>query len=116
MSNQKSSTVSVNYTESFRFTLIDVVEFLAESITNPKAFADKQLDEFEGRIEVFPCGCRVSPELEKLGCVRYRECITNDGYRVLYTYDEEANLVTAHAFLSKRQDIQNLLFKRIIAI
>ncbi|EOC1556024.1 addiction module toxin RelE [Cronobacter dublinensis] len=120
MPNIKSSTaVAVNgveYTETFRFTFSDVVNFLSESMDDPKSYVDKQLNEFEGKIEVFPCGCRISPVLEKLGCLRYRECITNDGYRILYTYDEQEKLVTAHAILSKKQDVQHLLFKRIISI
>ncbi|ECC8734980.1 plasmid stabilization protein, partial [Salmonella bongori] len=40
------------------------------------------------------------------------ECNTAGGYRVLYSVD--GSTVTAHAILSHRQDIKQLLFKRLI--
>lgn len=50
--------------------------------------------------------------VHKIGCAKYREFNHAGGYRVLYSVD--GGLVTAHAILSHRQDIQQLLFKRLI--
>ena len=60
----------------------------------------------------FPLGCQICPELLKIGCAKYREFNHAEGYRVLYSVD--GTLVTAHAILAHRQDVQQLLFKRLI--
>ncbi|MDI5530939.1 type II toxin-antitoxin system RelE/ParE family toxin, partial [Salmonella enterica subsp. enterica serovar Cerro] len=51
-------------------------------------------------------------ELLKIGCAKYREFNHAEGYRVLYSVD--GTLVTAYAILAHRQDVQQLLFKRLI--
>ncbi|QOL14641.1 type II toxin-antitoxin system RelE/ParE family toxin [Dickeya dianthicola] len=72
------------------------------------------IEHFEPRVNDFPLGCQICPELLKIGCAKYRECNTPDGYRVLYSVD--GNEITAHAILSQKQDIQHLLFKRLISV
>ncbi|KFC99713.1 inner membrane protein [Rahnella aquatilis CIP 78.65 = ATCC 33071] len=36
------------------------------------------------------------------------------GYRIIYTYDEPANLISVYVLLSQRQNVQALLFKKLI--
>ncbi|WP_254900158.1 type II toxin-antitoxin system RelE/ParE family toxin [Serratia marcescens] len=66
------------------------------------------LTQLERIVGQFPQGC----QLLKIGCAKYREFNHAEGYRVLYSVD--GRLVTAHAILSHRSDIQQLLFKRLI--
>lgn len=105
----------VVYTETFKLTAKNVLDFLSTSVDEPKDVLDKQLDEFERKIDVFPEGCQISPDLLQLGCDRYRECITKDGYRILYSYDTQKEELTAHAILGKRQSVLQALFERLIA-
>ncbi|RIF76462.1 type II toxin-antitoxin system RelE/ParE family toxin, partial [Shigella boydii] len=37
-----------------------------------------------------------------------------EGYRVLYSVEED--IITAHVILSQRQDIKQLLFRRLIRV
>lgn len=113
----KSNTQNgVVYTETFKLTARNVLVFLSANVDEPKEVLDKQLDEFERKVDVFPESCQVSPDLLELGCDRYRECITRDGYRILYTYDAKKEELTAHVILGKRQSVQQSLFERLIAL
>lgn len=106
----------IKYTETFKLTARNVVDFLSASIDEPKTFLVKQIDEFETKVNVFPEGCQIAPDLLQLGCDRYRECITSDGYRILYSYDIQSKELTAHVILSKRQSVLESLFQRLIAV
>lgn len=114
MPNEKA--VSITYTQTFKHSAIDVRDYLAHHHHEPKKIIDKQLDEFESKVCIFPEGCQTSRDLSALGCYRYRECITKDGYRILYSYDPETNDVTAHVILGQKQSVQQLLFDRIISM
>lgn len=106
----------VEYTETFKITARNLLGFLSATVDEPKEVLDKQLGEFEKKVDVFPESCQVSPDLLDLGCDRYRECITKDGYRILYTYDTQKEELTVHAILSKRQSVVQCLFERLIAL
>ncbi|HDT4367490.1 TPA: addiction module toxin RelE [Klebsiella aerogenes] len=107
---------NIIYTETFKFTVSNVLEFLSHHVDDPKKIIDIQLDNFEEKVCTFPEGCQIARDLSALGCSRYRECITKDGYRILYSYDEDSNQLTAHAILGIRQSVQQLLFDRLITI
>ncbi|WP_254303112.1 type II toxin-antitoxin system RelE/ParE family toxin [Rahnella sp. BCC 1045] len=72
------------------------------------------LDEFEAKVKIFPLSCPVAPDLAALGIIKYRECNTLNAYRIIYTYDEPANLISVYVLLSQRQNVQELLFKKLI--
>lgn len=72
------------------------------------------LDEFEAKVKVFPLSCPVAPDLAALGIIKYREGNTLNAYRIIYTYDEPANVISVYVLLSQRQNVQELLFKKLI--
>ncbi|HEY2452407.1 MAG TPA: type II toxin-antitoxin system RelE/ParE family toxin [Scandinavium sp.] len=106
--------VMIQYTKTVKFCIDDIASYLRRIDANPKDVISSIIEHFEKRVNDFPLGCQICPELLKIGCAKYRECNTPDGYRILYSVDE--GIITAHAILSHRQDIQNLLFKRLISV
>lgn len=108
--------ISVVYTETFRLTARNILDYLSSSVDDPKPIISRQLDEFEEKVSVFPEGCQIAPDLLQLGCDRYRECITRDGYRILYSYDAQKAELTAHTILGRRQSVLQSLFDRLITV
>ncbi|EOY5416000.1 type II toxin-antitoxin system RelE/ParE family toxin [Cronobacter turicensis] len=103
---------------TFEYTLtvkhcIDTIEgFLRRVETDSHPVISDILTQFENTVGQFPLVCQICPELLKIGCAKYRVFNNAEGYRVLYSVD--GTLVTAHAILAHRQDVQQLLFKRLI--
>ena len=106
--------VAIQYTKTVRVCIEDIANHLRRVEVEPKEVITGIIEHFENRVSDFPLGCQVCPELLKIGCAKYRECNTPDGYRVLYSVD--GNEITAHAILAYKQDIQRLLFKRLISV
>ncbi|ROS02914.1 type II toxin-antitoxin system RelE/ParE family toxin [Raoultella terrigena] len=107
-----SNKVSIEYTQTVKICITSIGTHLRQQDVEPKPVIAKILDEFDSKVSIFPLGCPVCSELLKIGIAKYRECNTQGGYRVLYSV--EGSKVTAHAILSHRQDIKQLLFKRLI--
>lgn len=101
------------YTHTVKVCIDDIASYLRRTEAEPKEVITAIIEQFEKRVSDFPLGCQVCPELLKIGCAKYRECNTADGYRVLYSVEDKT--ITAHAVLSQKQDIQQLLFKRLIS-
>lgn len=108
----KSVKLVIEYTQTVETCLADIANHLRMGGVEPAPILTNVIEQFEKTVTVFPLGCQICPELLKLGCARYRECNSEDGYRVLYSVEED--LITVHAILSHRQDIKQLLFKRLI--
>ncbi|EDS8497888.1 type II toxin-antitoxin system RelE/ParE family toxin [Salmonella enterica subsp. enterica serovar Anatum] len=106
--------MSVEFTRTAKTSLEQIAEHLRSNNVEPRPVIAGILEQFEARITEFPCGCQPCPELLKLGVAKYRECNTSGGYRVLYSV--EGDIVIAHVILSQRQDIKQLLFRRLIHI
>lgn len=106
--------IVIQYTRTVKTCIDDIASHLRRIESEPKEVIRGIVEYFEKRVSDFPLGCQVCPELLKIGCAKYRECNTPDGYRVLYSVEDD--VITAHAILSHRQDIQHLLFKRLIRI
>lgn len=106
--------VMIQYTKTVKTCIDDIASQLRRIDTEPKDVISSIIEHFEKRVSDFPLGCQICPELLKIGCAKYRECNTPDGYRVLYLVEDD--VITAHAILSHRQDIQSLLFKRLISV
>ena len=104
--------ISIEYTQTVKTCIEHIASYLRKQEIDVKPVVAEILNEFEGKVSLFPLGCQVCPELLKIGVGKYRECNTSGGYRVLYSVN--SSTVTAHAILSHRQDIQQLLFKRLI--
>ena len=106
--------VTIQYMKTVRTCIEDIVSHLRRVGVESKEVITGIIEHFENRVSEFPLGCQICPDLLKIGCAKYRECNTPDGYRVLYSVDDSE--ITAHAILSHKQDIQHLLFRRLISI
>ncbi|KGD72488.1 plasmid stabilization protein [Tatumella morbirosei] len=104
--------VTFEYTLTAKYCIETIVAFLRQANVAPRPVITDILTRFESAVGQFPAGSQICPELLKIGCAKYREFNHPEGYRVLYSV--EGNVVTAHAVLSQRQDIRQLLFKRLI--
>ncbi|MCT4703912.1 type II toxin-antitoxin system RelE/ParE family toxin [Enterobacteriaceae bacterium H20N1] len=101
----------IKYTQTAKDSIGTLVNFLKSAGVNLQVIS-ATLDCFEKKVKEFPQGCQVCPALLKLGCAKYRECNTEEGYRILYSVDD--TVITVHVMLAQRQDIKQLLFKRLI--
>lgn len=106
------SPIFFEYTLTARHCIEHIVSFLRRAEIEPRPVITDIIEQFESIVGQFPLGCQICPELVKIGCAKYREFNCVGGYRVLYSVED--NCVTAHAILAHRQDIQQLLFKRLI--
>ncbi|WP_313668013.1 type II toxin-antitoxin system RelE/ParE family toxin [Atlantibacter sp.] len=104
--------VTFEYTLTVKHCIDAIAELLRRAGVQPRPVIADILAQFESTVGQFPLGCQICPELLKIGCAKYREFNHVEGYRVLYSVD--GTLVTAHAILAHRQDVQQLLFKRLI--
>lgn len=108
----ETSSFTVEYTLTVKTCIEHIASYLRQAEVAPRPVIEKILEQFETRVKQYPLSCQICPELLKIGCAKYRECNTPEGYRVLYSV--EGSTITAHAVLAHRQDIQQLLFKRLI--
>lgn len=106
--------ITFEYTLTVKLCIDDIVIHLRRAQVDPRPVVADILTHFERTVGQFPLGCQICPELLKIGCAKYREFNHARGYRVLYTF--EGAVATAHAILAYRQDIQQLLFKRLIMV
>ncbi|WP_312973949.1 type II toxin-antitoxin system RelE/ParE family toxin [Atlantibacter sp.] len=104
--------VTFEYTLTVKHCIDTIAELLRRAGVEPRPVIADILAQFESTVGQFPLGCQICPELLKIGCAKYRGFNHVEGYRVLYSVD--GTLVTAHAILAHRQDVQQLLFKRLI--
>lgn len=104
------------YSSTAKMTMQTIAHFLRSRQKDPKAVLANVLDEFEQKTGLFPEGSPVCQELLALGCAKYRECNTTDGYRILYSTNlsEKSGVIYVHAVLSQKQNIASLLFNRIL--
>lgn len=106
--------ITFEYTLTVKHCIDDIVHYLRRVHVPPRPVIADILAQFESTVGQFPLGSQICPELLKIGCAKYREFNHAGGYRVVYCL--EGNVVTAHAILAHRQDIQQLLFKRLIMV
>lgn len=108
--------VTFIYSSTAKMTMQTIAHFLRSRQVDPKPVIANVLDEFEKKTGLFPQGSPVCPELLALGCAKYRECNTAEGYRVLYSTQRAENdgVIHVHAVLSQKQHIASLLFNRIL--
>lgn len=108
------SKITIEYLQTVKLSIDEIASFQTSQGNAPLKIINAVLDEFETKVKVFPLSCPVSPDLAALGIIKYRECSTLSGYRIIYTYDEPANLISVYVLLSQRQNVQALLFKKLI--
>lgn len=106
--------ITFTYTLTVRHCINDIATHLRRAGLEPRPMIAEILAQFEKIVGQFPQGSQICPELMKIGCAKYREFNHADGYRILYSV--EGKVVTAHAILAHRQDVQQLLFNRLIMV
>lgn len=112
--NKTDIEVNTIYTETAKSCVDKIAVFLRSKNLEPLPILTATTQEFEDKVKVFPTGCPISSQLSKIGCTKYRECNTGNGYRILYSLNDEQTEVTVHIIQSQREDIQQLLFDRMI--
>lgn len=108
----KKTSITIEYTLTVKTCIELIASFLHNADVEPKPIIRDILQHFEAKVGEYPLSCQICPELLKIGVAKYRECNTPGGYRVLYSVDKSK--ITVHAILSHRQDIKQLLFKRLV--
>jgi hypothetical protein len=108
--------VTFIYSSTAKMTMQTIAHFLRSRQADPNPVIANVLDEFEEKTGLFPEGSPICQELLELGCAKYRECNTADGYRVLYSthLSEKDGVIYVHAVLSQKQHLASLLFNRIL--
>lgn len=107
-----ANALRIIYTETARTAVNDIAHFYKNKQVDAKELIKDAIEEFEKKVGTFPLGCPVSPQLLSIGCDKYRECNTAGGFRILYAITD--TVVVVHIIVHQRQDLQQLLFKRII--
>lgn len=92
--------------------LTDIIEYIAvDSPTNAlKIF--KKIKEKASNLYFFPERGRIVPELQDQGVLQYRELVIPP-WRIIYRISEEKVYVLS--VLDSRQNIENILWKRLIS-
>lgn len=102
-------SVHFSYTETFVISVKDS--------NVKKLFMAELIDDFEQRLTPYPEVCEVSKMLRGLGVNKYWEFLSQNGYQIFYSVLKNSlngYHVTAHALIHQRQDMQSLLFNRLL--
>lgn len=110
----KNNLVNIEYTETAKSNITTIANFLKAKNVEPKSIINAALKEFENKVGIFPESCPISPQLVSIGCAKYRECNTKNGYRFLYSVNGDVEEITCHSIVRQEQDLQGLLFSRMI--
>ena len=108
----KEEHFSIVYLPTVKLSLQDIAAFHRRLGNDYKSIIARVLDEFEVRVSQHPLSCPVCFELADQGTSRYREFNSSEGYRILFSVEQQS--VFVHVFLSQRQSIQQLLFRKLI--
>jgi len=108
------SKIAIEYLQTVKLSIDEIASYQTSQGNDPLKIINTVLDEFEAKVKVFPLSCPISPDLAAFGIIKYRECNTLNGYRIIYTYNEPANMISVYVLLSQRQNVQELLFKKLI--
>jgi len=88
-----------------------IIEYIArDSITNAKNIFEL-IKEKASDLNMFPERCRIVPELADHGITLYRELIVTP-WRIIYRISD--NKVYVLAVLDSRQNVEDILLKRLI--
>lgn len=101
----------LKWTQNAKNDLFDIIEHIKnESPSNARTIY-RRIREKAKSSNFFPLKGRVVPELQKEGIYLYRELLANP-WRIVYKVDN--NTVYISAILDSRQDIEDILLKKIM--
>jgi len=108
-----SKQYKLQWTTNAKNDLLDIVEYIKrDSPSNAKSVYLK-IKEKAKSSNFFPLKGRVVPELQKEGINTYREVITKP-WRIIYKVSTDT--VYIMAIIDSRQNIEDILLKKIIKI
>lgn len=110
MSNK---TYKLQWTTNAKNDLLDIVEYIKKDSPNNAKSIYLKIKEKAKSSNFFPMKGRMVPELQKEGITLYREVITAP-WRVIYQVDIDT--VYIMAIIDSRQNVEEVLLKKIIKI
>ena len=101
----------VIWTNSAKYDLENIIEYIKiASISNAKKIFF-EIKEKCTNLYYFPTRCRVVPELQQIGIVKYRELIYKR-WRIIYKIDNKKFYILIVVDISR--NVEDLLFQRLL--
>ena len=108
--NETSEVIWSNVAEN---DLKNIIEYIAADSPSNALRIFKNIKQTTSNLYIFPERGRVAPELRDQGILQYRELIISP-WRVIYRISEK--IVYVLSVLDSRQNIEDILLKRLINI
>ena len=101
----------VIWTNSAKYDLENIIEYIKiDSISNAKKIFS-QIKEKCNNLYYFPMKCRIVPELQQIGIIKYRELIYKR-WRVIYKIDNKKVYILI--VVDSSRNVEDLLFQRLL--
>jgi len=101
----------VVWTNNAKYDLENIIEYIKiDSVSNAKKIFSEIKDKCNN-LYYFPMKCRIVPELQQIGIVKYRELIYKR-WRVIYKIDNKKVYILIVVDTSR--NVEDLLFQRLL--
>jgi len=100
------------WSETSEKDLITIIEYIAQDDSSVAYEKFKEIKEKTSGLHCFPNRGRIVPELQQQGIIQYRELIISP-WRIIYRISE--NSVYVLSVLDSRQNVEDILLKRLIS-
>jgi len=100
------------WSETSEKDLINIIEYVAKDDSSIAYEKFKEIKEKASGLKSFPNRGRIVPELQQQGIIQYRELIISP-WRIIYRISK--NCVYVLSVLDSRQNVEDILLKRLIS-
>jgi len=101
----------VIWTNSAKYDLENIIEYIkVDNISNAKKIFF-EIKEKCNNLYYFPLKCRIVPELQQIGIVKYRELI-HKRWRIIYKIDLKKVYILI--VIDTSRNVEDLLFQRLL--
>jgi plasmid stabilization system protein ParE len=101
----------VIWTNNAKYDLENIIEYIKiNSISNAKKIF-LEIKEKCSNLYYFPLKCRVVPQLQQIGIVKYRELI-HKRWRIIYKIDNKKVYILI--VVDSNRNVEDLLFQRLL--
>ena len=100
------------WSETSEKDLINIIEYIAQDHSSLAYEKFKEIKEKASGLHSFPDRGRIVSELQQQGIIQYREFIVSP-WRIIYRISE--NRVYVLSVLDSRQNVEDILLKRLIS-
>lgn len=100
------------WSETSEKDLINIIEYIAQDDSSLAYEKFKEIKEKASGLHSFPDRGRIVHELQQQGIIQYRELIVSP-WRIIYRISE--NRVYVLSVLDSRQNVEDILLKRLIS-